>query len=152
MERLNRRDAALGLIFFLIGAAFAVGSRSAEIGTAFRMGPGYFPLLLSFLLMLLGAILIAGSFKGESESFGQVPSWRGILLVLAAPVTFGLTVRKLGLAPAIVLSAILSVYASRRSNIWLAGALALGLTLFCLAVFSYGLRLPLPLVGPWLRF
>jgi|RhiMetdeSRZDD1v2_1073273.scaffolds.fasta_scaffold01374_4 hypothetical protein len=152
MERLNRRDAALGLIFFLIGAAFAVGSRSAEIGTAFRMGPGYFPLLLSFLLMLLGAILIAGSFKGENESFGQVPSWRGILLVLAAPVTFGLTVRKLGLAPAIVLSAILSVYASRRSNIWLAGALALGLTLFCLAVFSYGLRLPLPLFGPWLRF
>jgi hypothetical protein len=152
MERLNRRDAALGLIFFLIGAAFAVGSRSAEIGTAFRMGPGYFPLLLSILLMLLGAILIAGSFKGESESFGQVPSWRGILLVLAAPVTFGLTVRKLGLAPAIVLSAILSVYASRRSNIWLAGALALGLTLFCLAVFSYGLRLPLPLFGPWLRF
>jgi hypothetical protein len=152
MERLNRRDAALGLIFFLIGAAFAIGSRSAEIGTAFRMGPGYFPLLLSFVLMLLGAILIAGSLKGESEPLGLVPPWRAMLLVLAAPVTFGLTVRKLGLVPAIVLTALLSVYASRRSNIPLAGIMAVGLTLFCLAVFSYGLRLPLPLFGPWLRF
>jgi Tripartite tricarboxylate transporter TctB family len=152
MEQLNRRDAALGLIFCLIGAAFAIGSRSAEIGTAFRMGPGYFPLLLSFVLMLLGAVLIAGSFKGESEPFGLVPSWRGILLVLAAPVTFGLTVRKLGLVPAIVLTAMLSVYASRRSNLRLAGIMAVALTLFCLAVFSYGLGLPLPLFGPWLRF
>jgi hypothetical protein len=152
MERLNRRDAALGLIFFLIGVAFAIGSRSAEIGTAFRMGPGYFPLLLSFVLMLLGAILIAASIKAEDEPLGRAPSWRGILLVLAAPVTFGLTVRKLGLVPAIVLTAVLAVYASRRANIWLAGAMAVGLTLFCLAVFSYGLRLPLPLFGPWLRF
>lgn len=152
MERLNRRDAALGLIFFLIGAVFAIGSRSAEIGTAFRMGPGYFPLLLSFVLMLLGTIMIAGSFRGESESFGLVPSWRGILLVLAAPVVFGLTVRKLGLVPAIVLTSVLSVYASRRSDVRLAGIMAVGLTLFCLAVFSYGLRLPLPMFGPWLRF
>ena len=151
MERLNRRDAALGLIFVLIGMAFAIGSRSAEIGTAFRMGPGYFPLLLSFVLMLLGAIIIAGSFKGINEPFVIVP-WRGLLLVLAAPVAFGLTVRKLGLAPAIILTVILSVYASRRSKLRLVGAMAIGLTLFCLAVFSYGLRLPLPLFGPWLRF
>jgi putative tricarboxylic transport membrane protein len=151
MERLNRRDAASGLIFFLIGAAFAIGSRSAEIGTAFRMGPGYFPLLLSFTLMLLGAIILAGSFKGADEPLTLVPV-RGLVLVLAAPVIFGLTVRKLGLVPAIILTVILAVYASRRSNILLAGAITLGLTLFCLAVFSYGLRMPIPLFGPWLRF
>jgi hypothetical protein len=151
MEGLNRRDAALGLIFFLIGLAFAVGARSVDIGSAFRMGPGYFPLLLSVVLMLLGAIIIAGSFKGANEPFGPVP-WRGLLLVLAAPVTFGLTVRKLGLVPAIVLTVVISVYASRRAGIRLAGAMAVGLTLFCLAVFSYGLRLPLPLFGSWLRF
>jgi hypothetical protein len=151
MERLNRRDAALGLIFILIGIAFAIGSRSAEIGTAFRMGPGYFPLLLSTVLMHLGGIIVAGSFKGANELFVIVP-WRGLLLVLAAPVIFGLTVRKLGLAPAIVLTVVLSVFASQRSSLRLVGAMAIGLTLFCVAVFSYGLRLPLPLFGPWMRF
>jgi hypothetical protein len=74
------------------------------------------------------------------------------VLVLAAPVVFGLTVRRLGLVPAIVITSVLSVYASRRAGTRLAAVMAAGLTLFCLAVFTYGLRLPLPLFGPWLRF
>jgi hypothetical protein len=151
MERLNLRDAAAGAIFFVIGAAFALGARSLETGSAFRMGPGYFPLLLSVILMLLGAIIIASSFASQNQPLGPVP-WRGLVLVLAAPVVFGLSVRKLGLVPAIVLTVVLAVYASRRSRLWLAAAMAAGLTIFCLAVFSYGLGLPLPLLGPWLRF
>jgi uncharacterized membrane protein len=151
MERLNLRDAAAGAIFFAIGAAFALGARSLETGSAFRMGPGYCPLLLSVILMLLGAIIIASSFASQNQPLGPVP-WRGLVLVLAAPVVFGLSVRKLGLAPAIVLTVVLAVYASRRSRLWLAAAMAAGLTIFCLAVFSYGLGLPLPLLGPWLRF
>jgi hypothetical protein len=151
MERLNLRDAAAGAIFFALGAAFALGARSLEIGSAFRMGPGYFPLLLSVILMLLGAIIIASSFASQNQPLGPVP-WRGLVLVLAAPVVFGLSVRKLGLVPAIVLTVVLAVYASRRSRLWLAAAMAAGLTIFCLAVFSYGLGLPLPLLGPWLRF
>ncbi|HEY7765576.1 MAG TPA: tripartite tricarboxylate transporter TctB family protein [Aestuariivirgaceae bacterium] len=152
MHRLNLRDALAGLIFILIGAFFAISTRSIEIGTAFRMGPGYFPLVLSGLLVLIGAAIVLNSLgNGTNESLGSVP-WRGLVLVLAGPVVFGLTVRQLGLVPAIVVTSVLAVYASRRSGIFLAAAMAVGLTLFCLAVFSYGLRLPLPLLGPWLRF
>ncbi|MGH6873918.1 MAG: tripartite tricarboxylate transporter TctB family protein [Aestuariivirgaceae bacterium] len=148
---MNRRDAASGAIFVVIGAAFALGSRSLEIGSALRMGPGYFPLVLSFILMAVGLVIIATSFTGRSEPLTPVP-WRGLVLVLAAPVLFGLTVRKLGLLPAIVLTVLLSIYASRRATPGLAAVLCVSLTLFCLAVFSYGLGLPLPLIGPWLRF
>jgi Tripartite tricarboxylate transporter TctB family len=152
MAQWNLRDALAGLIFILIGVSFALSSRSIEIGTAFRMGPGYFPLLLSGLLILIGAAIALSAFvNGANESLGSV-SWRGLVLVLAAPVVFGLTVRRLGLAPAIVITSVLSVYASRRSGIGLAAIMAAGLTIFCLAVFSYGLGLPLPLLGPWLRF
>lgn len=151
LERLNLRDAATGAIFFAIGAAFALATRELELGSAFRMGPAYFPLLLSGALMLLGAVIIAGSFTGPGEPLGKIP-WRGLVLVLLAPVVFGLTVRKLGLVPAILLTLLIAVYASRRTTIMLALMMAAGLTLFCLAVFSYGLRLPLPLFGPWLRF
>jgi hypothetical protein len=151
MENLNRRDAASGAIFLVIGAAFALASRSLEMGSAFRMGPGYFPLVLSMILMAVGLVIIATSFTGRSEPMTAVP-WRGLILVLAAPVLFGLTVRKLGLLPAIALTALLSVYASRRATPGLAVVLCIALTLFCLGVFSYGLGLPLPLIGPWLRF
>jgi hypothetical protein len=151
MERLNRRDAASGAIFVAIGAAFAFGARSLEIGSALRMGPGYFPLVLSFILIAVGLVIIATSFTGPSEPLTPVP-WRGLILVLAAPVLFGLSVRKLGLLPAIVLAALVSVYASRRATPGLAIVLCVALTLFCLGVFSYGLGLPLPLLGPWLRF
>jgi hypothetical protein len=151
MEKLNLRDAAAGAIFFAIGAAFAIVARDLDFGTAFRMGPGYFPWLLSIILMLLGTVIIAGSFTTPGEPLSPIP-WRGLLLVLLAPIVFGLTVRKLGLLPAIVLATLLSVAASRRSNLRLAAFMAAGLTLFCVAVFSYGLRLPLPLFGPWLRF
>jgi hypothetical protein len=102
MDRLNLRDVLAGLIFILIGASFALSARSIEIGTAFRMGPGYFPLLLSGLLMLIGAVIALSALaNGTNESLGPVP-WRGLVLVLAAPVVFGLTVRRLGLVPAIV--------------------------------------------------
>jgi hypothetical protein len=151
MERLNRRDAASGAIFVAIGAAFALGAHSLEIGSALRMGPGYFPLVLSFILVAVGLVIIATSFTGPSEPLTPVP-WRGLILVLAAPVLFGLSVRKLGLLPAIVLAALVSVYASRRATPGLAIVLCVALTLFCLGVFSYGLGLPLPLLGPWLRF
>jgi hypothetical protein len=152
MDRLNLRDALAGLIFILIGASFALSTRSIEIGTAFRMGPGYFPLLLSGLLILIGwVIALSAIANGTNESLGPVP-WRGLVLVLAAPVVFGLTVRRLGLVPAIAITSVLAVYASRRAGTRLAAVMAAGLTLFCLAVFTYGLRLPLPLFGPWLRF
>jgi hypothetical protein len=101
--------------------------------------------------MLLGAVIIVGSFTGPGEPLGKIP-WRGLVLVLLAPVVFGLTARKLGLVPAILLTVVIAVFASRRTTIMLALMMAAGLTLFCLAVFSYGLRLPLPLFGPWLRF
>jgi hypothetical protein len=151
MERLNLRDAATGAVFFILGAAFALAGRELDLGTSFRMGPGYFPLLLSIVLMLLGAIILAGAFSGLGEPLGNVP-WRGLMLVLLAPVVFGLSVRRLGLVPAILVTVLIALYASRRANILLALIMAAGLTLFCLAVFNYGLRLPLPLFGPWLRF
>ena len=71
-------------------------------------------------------------------------------MILAAPVVFGLTVRGLGLVPALALVVLISAFASRRMSLWLAVALTVGLTVFCVLVFSLGLGLPLRLFGPWL--
>jgi hypothetical protein len=145
----NVKDFGAGLIFIAIGIAFGLGAMGLEIGTALRMGPGYFPLVLAGLLVALGLAIVAGSFGHRARGRLVVP-WRGLILTLPVPVVFGLTVRGLGLVPALVLAVLISAFASRRMSVPLALALSLGLTLFCVLVFSFGLGLPLRLFGPWL--
>jgi Tripartite tricarboxylate transporter TctB family len=149
MVSLDQRQIVSGSIFVVIGALFLIGTRELDIGTAFRMGPGYFPLFLSILLMLLGLGIAVTGIGKTTEPHSQV-SWRGIALILAAPVIFGLTVRGLGLAPAIAVAVFITAFASRRASVILAVAMSVALTVFCVAVFSYGLGLPLRVVGPWL--
>ncbi len=151
MAALNIRDLAAGAIFIVIGALFVLGTRDLEFGTALKMGPGFFPLLLAIVLILLGLAIAATSFLVASEPFGAV-SVRGVVLILLAPVVFGLTVRGLGLAPAIAIATLIASFASSRVSVPMALALTLGLTAFCVAVFHYGLGLPLRLIGPWLSF
>ena len=151
MPSFNVKDMAAGAVFAAIGLAFMAGALTLDIGTAVKMGPGYFPLVLAALLVLLGLIVMAKSLNVPPEAIGTVP-WRGLILILAAPVIFGITVRGLGLAIALPLAIVSAAYGSRRTGFKTAVALVAGLTLFCILVFSYGLGLPLPLTGRWLRF
>ena len=77
--------------------------------------------------------------------------WRGTFFgTLVSPVLFGLTVRGLGLLPAIAIVASISSFASRRMGIVLAAGITVVLTVFCVLVFNVGLGLPIRLIGPWL--
>jgi hypothetical protein len=145
----NVKDIGAGFIFIAVGLLFGLGSTGLEIGTSLRMGPGYFPLVLAGLLVALGLAIVAYGF-GHAAMARLVVPWRGLVLILAAPVVFGLTVRGLGLVPALALVVLISAFASRRMSVPLALALILGLTVFCVLVFSLGLGLPLRLFGPWL--
>lgn len=151
MPSFNVKDLAAGAVFAAIGLAFMAGALTLDIGSAFKMGPGYFPLVLSGLLALLGFIVMAKSVNMPPETIGTVP-WRGLVLILAAPVIFGMTVRGLGLLIALPLAIVSAAAASRRTGLVAAIALVAGLSVFCVLVFSYGLGLPLPLLGRWLRF
>ena len=145
----NIRDIGAGLIFLAIGILFGLGSLELELGTPLRMGPGYFPLVLSGILVALGLVILAHGF-GHPTTGALVVPWRGLVLILAAPIVFGLTVRGLGLVPAVMLVVLISALASRRMSVLLALVLTVALTLFCVLVFSLGLGLPLRLFGPWL--
>jgi hypothetical protein len=115
------------------------------------MGPGYFPLVLAFVLVLLGAIIIVQAIRVEGEPIEPF-AWRGMLFILPAPIFFGLTVRGLGFAPALFLTAFIACFASRKMTVIYAIVLSLLLTAFSIGVFSYGLGLPFERFGPWTRF
>jgi len=149
---LDPTDALAGLVFILFGLLFGVQALGLEIGTAFRMGPGYFPLVLSGLLILLGGLIMASAIHGKGNSDIGPLAWRGLLFILPAPVFFGLTVRGLGFVPAIFLTTLIAALASFKMRLPSAVLLAAGVTLFATLVFSYGLGLPFRRFGPWLTF
>ena len=147
-------DILAGLIFVAFGLAFATASLRYELGTPLRMGPGYFPLVLGGILVVLG-LFIAGKglipSSGAEGRFGSVP-WRALILLVVAVLFFGLTVRGLGLVPATAVTALLTALASYRTGILAAVAIAAGLTVLCVLIFVLALQLRLPLFGPWLPF
>jgi hypothetical protein len=147
-------DILAGLIFVAFGLAFAITSLGYELGTPLRMGPGYFPLVLGGVLVLLGLLVMGKGFvsgSGAEERFGRVP-WRALFLLVVAVLFFGLTVRGLGLVPATAVTALLTALASYRTGILAAVAIAAGLTVLCVLVFLVALQLRLPMFGPWLPF
>ena len=147
-------DILAGLIFVAFGLAFAITSLTYELGTPLRMGPGYFPLALGGILVLLGLLIMGKglmSGSGAEERLGSVP-WRALILIVVAVLFFGLTVRGLGLVPATAVTALLTALASYRTGILAALAIAAGLTLLCMLIFVLALQLRLPLFGPWLPF
>ena len=144
-------DMIAGLLLMAAAAFFGWQTTGLEVGTSLRMGPGYFPMLLSGLLFLLGVWVFLKSFGREGEP-GTPIAWRGILFILPAPVFFGLTVRGLGFVPALFLTSLIASQASVKMRPLPALVLAVLVTIISTLIFSYGLGLPFRRFGPWLDF
>jgi putative tricarboxylic transport membrane protein len=119
-----------------------------KIGTAVKMGPAYFPLVLSFLLILIGLISLVRSFISPGTPIGTL-TVKGLLLVVVPTFLFGFLVRGAGLIVALPVLVIVSSYASREFRWGPVLALAAAMTVFCTLVFLKGLGVPLPLLGSW---
>jgi putative tricarboxylic transport membrane protein len=144
----NPKDFFAGLMFLAIAAIFAAGVRELPMGTAFRMGPGYFPFLLILLLAGFGVVLVLQGLKVKGEPIGALP-WRGILLVTLPVIFFGATLKGLGFAPSLAISTFATTLASRLFDWKTALTVTAALVALCWAIFIWGLGLPISLYGPW---
>lgn len=138
-----------GILLIFIALFFGWQTTGLDIGTALEMGPGYFPLILSGLLFLIGATIAIQGLRHAGGPIGEI-AWRGILLIIPAPIFFGLTVRGLGFVPALFLTSLIAAQASVRMKWHLALLLSGLVTLFSTLIFSYALDLPFQRFGPWL--
>jgi hypothetical protein len=145
MQRIrNPKDFCAGALFVAVGVATVLLSTRYTLGTAARMGPGYFPRMLGILLIVLGGVLAARGFKFSGSGFTPF-RWRPALVVLGSVVLFGAIVRPLGVALSTV---ILIVAASAASHEFRPReSLVVGVLLAALAVgvFVVGLQLQLPI-------
>lgn len=144
-------DLIAGVGLMAVAAFFGWQTLELPIGTSLRMGPGYFPMILSVLLFLLGLLVLLQSFARRGDPVGQI-AWRGIFFILPAPIFFGLTVRGLGFVPALFVTTLIASQASIKMRPLAALVLAVGVTVISTLIFSYGLGLPFRRVGPWLQF
>jgi hypothetical protein len=151
MNSINKTDALGGILCIVVGLIFGVQALKMELGTSLRMGPGYFPTVLSGLLIFLGVLIVAGSFRTVADEM-SAHAWRGMMFILPAPIFFGLTVRGLGFVPSIFFTTLIAALASLKMKPLNALLLSVAVTIFCTLVFSYALGLPFRRFGPWLPF
>ncbi len=91
MKLASQKDFFSGLMFTIVGVSFAVGAKGFDVGTAARMGPGYFPLMLGILLTALGVLITIQSFRSKApdgDPIGKI-AWRPLGFVLGANLAFG---------------------------------------------------------------
>jgi len=138
------KDFFAGLLFIAFGiAALVIGSNYA-LGTAARMGPGYFPRILGILLICLGSALALRALKLNGP---PVPAfkWRPLVIVLGSVTVFGMIVNYAGVALSTLFLIVASSAASHEFR-WRESLVA-GAALAALAVgvFVIGLKLQLPI-------
>jgi hypothetical protein len=142
------KDFWCGLLLLAVAAIFSAGLLGLPIGTAFRMGPGYFPMVLTILLAGLGVAILINSLRVEGAPVGNI-SLRALFLIASPIVFFGSTVRGLGLVLSLSITVLATTFAARDWNPVTAISTTLALIIGCIAIFVLGLRLPLSLFGPW---
>ena len=146
--RLNK-DVLSGLLFIGFGTAFLWVAQDYAFGSARRMGPAFFPIILSGLLIVIGlGVALRGLLAGSSRASGF--AWRGLGCVLGACVGFAVLVHTAGLALATIILVIAGAYGSREFRWQPTLLLAAALATFCSIVFIHLLGLPIPVIGPLL--
>lgn len=92
----KNKDIFAGLVFVFCGVLTVYLARFYPMGTAARMGPGYFPSILGGVLAILGMIISVRSLWTVGETIRPI-RLRPLALVIGAVVGFGLLVKPLGL-------------------------------------------------------
>ena len=152
MKIRNQRDFGAGIMYMVIGLFFAIMATNYPMGTAAKMGPGYFPFYLGILMFLLGVLVAVKAF-GAKAAIETIPkfNWRVIAQITGAVVLYGLLLPRLGFLIAVVVLVFVAASASREFT-WKGTAInAAFLVTFTYSVFVLGLKLQFPLLPVFLQ-
>ena len=137
------QDVGAAIVFVAIGLAGLYFGRDLAFGTSSAMGPGYFPTILSWVIIAIGVIVGGKALAIEGPPIEAV-QLRPIAIIIASILVFGYLVDLVGLALTAALVTLLAAFARRGVNLVETLLLAAGLGVFCVLVFVYGLSQPFP--------
>jgi hypothetical protein len=135
-----------GLFFIALGCAALWISRDYQLGTLNRMGPGFFPRMLSFGMIGLGAVIVLKGVSELARTTGVGGGLdRSLLLIPASMVVFGLSIEPLGLIVALTLSLAVAGAAHRQARLKEVALTVVFLITLSVLIFVVVLKLPLNL-------
>jgi putative tricarboxylic transport membrane protein len=137
------QDIGAAVVFVAIGLSGVYFGRDLRFGTAGAMGPGYFPVMLGWVIFAIGVIVGIKALSVEGPRIEPI-QLRPILVILSSILIFGYLIDKVGLAITAALLTILAGYARRDVSLLETLLLAAALALFCVGLFVYGLSQPFP--------
>jgi hypothetical protein len=123
------------------------------MGTASRMGPGYFPFGLGILLVIIGVVVLIGSLRDNADDGEpQLATWdlKSLALILASVVLFGILLKPMGLPIAVAASVLVASFASHEFRwttalINIVALMALSILVFVLGIGLEFNLLPAPI-------
>jgi hypothetical protein len=144
------KDFWAGALFILLGGGACLIALDYTMGSASRMGPGYFPRAIGLMLSGLGVLLILRSFRLQGEKIA-FPTFKPLVIVLASVLLFSVIVVDAGLVIATIVMVLVSSTASHEYR-WKESIVAsIALAVFVVIAFRYGLELQLPTWPPVLE-
>ena len=137
----DNADFWAGVMFVAFGIAAVYFSREYPMGSAMRMGPGYFPHYIGILMIVMGLIVAV---KGMLRPTDAIGTWafRPLLVLGLGIVVFGLAIESTGFVPALAALILLTTLAGREFRPLEVVILIAVLIVFAVGVFIYGIGLP----------
>jgi putative tricarboxylic transport membrane protein len=142
------QDSVAGLMFIAWGAAGLWLARDYPVGSALRMGPGYMPSMLCWLMVILGAVV---ALKGAAIEGAALERWtfRPLVLICSGFLIFAFLIESAGLPAATIGSMLVGALGSPEFRVREQVILAVCTAAAAVGIFIYGLGLPMDI---WPRF
>jgi hypothetical protein len=141
----KNKDFWAGMMLIVIGAGALFIARDYRFGSALRMGPGFFPTILSVILIVFGVCITAVGLR-SGEKIRGVLSLRAFLLLPLSLVLFGVLMDLAGFIPALAVLVFVSAASGKEFKSMEVLLLTTVLTVAAVALFIWGLGLPYPLL------
>jgi drug/metabolite transporter (DMT)-like permease len=143
----SQKDFWAGLMFLVIGVAFAWGATNYSFGSSARPGPAYFPFGLAILMALMGAFIIFEALTIEREGGDKIGdwAWKPLIWISMSVAVFGWALPLLGMVVALPLLVIISAMAGDEFHWKEAIVNAIILSVGSWLIFVVGLKLTIPM-------
>ena len=149
MNRFLSKDFLSGLMFIGFGLIAIYFGRNLAMGTTVRMGPGYVPHMLAYIMMALGGIVSVVALITGSEPVER-PKWKPITMVTIGIVAFALLFESTGLIPALIALILISSLGGEEFKLTEVIGNMVVLTILCVIVFKVGLGMNISIInGVW---
>ena len=150
MSRLLSKDFLSGVMFIAFGLTALWFGRNLQMGTTVRMGPGYVPHMLAYIMMALGGIVSVLALLTSTGERTEAPKWKPITMVTIGIVCFALLFERAGMLPALVVLVLISSLGGEEFKLTEVLGNMVVLTILCVIVFKLGLGMNISVIqGVW---